>query len=193
MEYGEKDIEKLIGRRLDDQLSEDEQLQLDRELIRSPESRRLMERSEQTDHMASSALREALDGGPVAIDLEGLPAQQGPSPARTGTWMWRLIPGAMAAAMLALVFSRFPLAPAPSERPRANGHQPIHSVVPDSPYRFGVGNDVPMRRVSTRPSVKRASGRDVLGVIGEDGNIYWIEVDRSRTIRRPNAGPKVEF
>ena len=43
-----------------------------------------------------------------------------------------------------------------------------------------------MRSVSTQaPAVRRSTGRDLIGVIGEDGNWYWIEVERSRTIRVP--------
>jgi hypothetical protein len=37
----------------------------------------------------------------------------------------------------------------------------------------------------TVPRVRRHTGRDVLGVVGDDGNIYWIEVDRTRTVRQP--------
>ncbi len=40
--------------------------------------------------------------------------------------------------------------------------------------------------------IRRVTGREVLGVVGEDGNIYWIEVDRIRTIRRPIAGSAAE-
>ncbi len=37
--------------------------------------------------------------------------------------------------------------------------------------------------------VQRDRGRETIGVLGEDGNIYWIEVDRTRTVRK--AAPQV--
>lgn len=52
-----------------------------------------------------------------------------------------------------------------------------------------------MRTVGTNPGdtrIRRITGREVLGVVGEDGNIYWIEVDRILTIRRPIAGTAAE-
>ena len=45
-----------------------------------------------------------------------------------------------------------------------------------------------MRDVSTSPfgqRIKRDTGREVFGVVGDDGNVYWIQVDRIRTMRRP--------
>ena len=42
-----------------------------------------------------------------------------------------------------------------------------------------------MRPVSTMPRMRSDTGREVIGVVGEDGNLYWIEVDRTRTIRVP--------
>ena len=35
------------------------------------------------------------------------------------------------------------------------------------------------------PQIKRNTGREVFGVVGDDGNIYWIQVDRIRTMKRP--------
>ena len=41
---------------------------------------------------------------------------------------------------------------------------------------------------TTAPRIHREKGRDVMGVIGDNGNIYWIEVDRIQTIRWPGSG-----
>jgi hypothetical protein len=43
--------------------------------------------------------------------------------------------------------------------------------------------------VSDRPSrVQRRTLRDYTGVIGADGRLYLIEVDRTRTLRRAGGG-----
>ena len=34
------------------------------------------------------------------------------------------------------------------------------------------------------------AGRDIYGVMGEDGSIYWIEVDRMRTLRKPKQAAR---
>ena len=50
--------------------------------------------------------------------------------------------------------------------------------------RTGINPDL-MRTIGT---TRRSTGRNVLGIIGDDGNVYFIEVDRTRTIRLPDAG-----
>jgi len=53
-------VERLINRRLDGELTEDESLELDRQLIRSPEARALVEEYERAGALAGDALRAAL-------------------------------------------------------------------------------------------------------------------------------------
>jgi hypothetical protein len=60
------------------------------------------------------------------------------------------------------------------------------------PAEFGPLTDAPADGMyrpvsSTLPSVQRATGRDLVGVVGEDGNVYWIEVERTRTVRLPHG------
>lgn len=41
-----------------------------------------------------------------------------------------------------------------------------------------------MRNVGTSgPKTWRDTGRETFGVVGDDGNIYWIGVDRTRTAK----------
>lgn len=56
-------IEQLINRRLDGALTEDESLELDRELIRSPETRRAFEDSQRIDVLTCETLNALLDAG----------------------------------------------------------------------------------------------------------------------------------
>ena len=34
------------------------------------------------------------------------------------------------------------------------------------------------------PTYRRSTGREYMGIVGEDGNIYWIEIERTRTLER---------
>ena len=191
-----EDIEKLIVRRLDGELSEDEQLELDRELIRNPAAQRLMEEYKRIDDLAAAALDHALGDDPVSLDPADLPVRQaGRKPAGairqrrqasnlTYASRW-LVPGAAAAALLAILVARFPLTPPPdsslSERERMAGRD-----LTLSPERVSPPKDI-TRNAGTGapPGFRRDTGREIIGVVGEDGNIYWIEVERVRTIKRP--------
>jgi hypothetical protein len=42
--------------------------------------------------------------------------------------------------------------------------------------------------MNDRPRIKRSAGRDAFGIMGDDGNIYWIEVDRIWTLKKARPG-----
>lgn len=183
-------IDKLISRSLDGELTDEEQLELNRELIRNPEANRIMEMSRRIDSMASDALLMEVGTMDSPISLDTLPPQE--KNRRAGQWgrgRW-LIPGAMAAAVAAfflaqpdtsLIHPRQPLdSLANAPLVESQGMNPV--VTPVSSR--GSSPDL-MRRVGTGPRITRDTGREVFGVVGDDGNIYWIEVDRSVTFRRP--------
>lgn len=183
-------IDKLISRSLDGEITDEEQLELNRELIRNPEANRIMEMSRRIDLMASDALLREVGTMDSPISLDTLPPQE--KNRRAGQWgrgRW-LIPGAMAAAVAAfflaqpdtsLIHTRQPLdSRANVPLVESQGMNPV--VTPVSSR--GSSPDL-MRRVGTGPRITRDTGREIFGVVGDDGNIYWIEVDRSVTFRRP--------
>jgi len=182
------DYERLIVRRLDGEISADESLELSRELLRNPDLRRMAEEYEQADALAATALRSSVAGDDIDSYRERI------QPARTaapGYWRphrgWLLIPGAIAAALLALWVPRPDWQAGTGERGIAQ-----HSTL-DPEWqvpRPGIERSNPvdsslMRTVGT--TTKRDRGRELLGVIADDGNIYWIEVDRKRTLRVPSG------
>jgi hypothetical protein len=190
----DKDIEKLIVRGLDSELSEDEQLALDRELIRNPEARRLMDEYRRIDEVTAAVLHDALGGNRMPLDPDTLPSRAGSPPIRRYHRGWWLVPGAVAAALLAVVVGlrppqvRFPVtapfsSPVPYVRGPGSVQTPPIITSRSGPREF-------MRTVGNHPMprVKRSTGRDVFGVMGEDGNIYWIEVDRVWTLRQARPG-----
>lgn len=189
----DKDIERLIVRWLDQELSEEEKLQLDRELIRNPEAHRLMEEYQRIDELAATAIGHALGKDRMPLDLDTLPARANPTPLRGRHRGWWLIPGAIAAALLAIVTARFPATPPSQPQVAEITRTTPTNVAPALPY--APRSAGLMRTIGTNPGenrIRRVTGREVLGVVGEDGNIYWIEVDRIRTITRPSAGSAAE-
>ena len=179
------DLETLIVRHLDSELSEEEELELNRELIRNPDARQLLDDYKRADELAVAALNRAIpDEGtlkPTALTTAPI------RPRRAGYYRaWWVIPGAIAAAILALVI------PHPSVDPDSKGPITITERLQSPPEeitgsRPNSAQEI-MRDVSTSPfgqRIKRDTGREVFGVVGDDGNVYWIQVDRIRTMKRP--------
>ena len=94
-----------------------------------------------------------------------------------------LVSGAIAAAVLAIVIPRS------ASLPLEKGGGIVEQAAPrDFPEARELQNQDMMHSVAnglSRPSVQRRTGRDLIGVIGDDGNLYWIEVERTRTVRFP--------
>jgi hypothetical protein len=100
-------LERLMVRSLDGALSEDDELALNRELIRNPEARRLMAAFRTVDELSVAALDEVTAGETPVFDARTW-ARAGSSRrlVRQGrTWFW-LVSGAIAAALLAMVVPR---------------------------------------------------------------------------------------
>ncbi len=185
-------IELLINRSLDGALSDDEELTLNRELIRNPDARLLMDQLRDNDQAAALAMKETLGEAGVSFDVASLPERERAVGGRVSAWSRWLAPGAVAAALLGFAFAQLPFGTPvlhPSVAGNSSQTQPIAGVQPGVRHIDTVRP--PMLNVGTgRPKVNRNTGVDVFGVMGDDGNIYWIEVDRVRTVRRPaRSGP----
>jgi len=180
-------LERLIVRSLDGALSEDDELALNRELIRNPEARRLMTAYRAVDEWSIAALENVAAGTPPSFDaLAWTRAGSSGQPTGRGRrWFW-LAPGAIAAALLAMVVSRSgPTNVQPVPLTRTQSAQTFRGV-PGSP--FMDGQEDLMRTVRSTPAIHRNTGRDIIGVVGDDGNLYWIEVERTRTVTLPAGG-----
>lgn len=177
-------LERLMIRSLDGALSEDDELSLNRELIRNPEARRLMAAYRAVDELSAAALNEVTNGETPVFDA--LTWTRAVTSKRRGrqvrTWFW-LAPGAIAAALLAMIVPR--LTPTNVERPlgvRSPSTSTFDGVL-GSP--FTGGQQDLMHSVRTTPAIHRNTGREIIGVVGDDGNLYWIEVERTRTVTLP--------
>ena len=186
-----RDIDELIVRQLDGELPEDKQLALNRELMRDPEARRLMEDYRRIDALSSEALERAMGKGEVEFDPVALTASRNRGRALRIHRGWWLVSGAVAAALLALIIPRSTM-----DWGEGAKQTVVHTTAPDAPpiVREDPLFDrryAPMRTVgSGAPArLRRDTGREVIGVLGDDGNIYWIEIDRTRIYKRPLRQP----
>jgi anti-sigma factor RsiW len=182
-----ENIERLVVRSLDGALTPDEAHELNRALIRDPEARRLCDEYRAVDRLAGGLLGETRTGHQV--DLEAIFAAPigATHSSRRASWRfhrgWLMIPGAIAAGILAMILPQPALTPTgPPSRPAMTLRTAPSAV---SQGVWPVHENGMMRPVSTMPRVRSDTGREVIGVVGEDGNLYWIEVDRTRTICVP--------
>jgi anti-sigma factor RsiW len=187
----ENNIERLIVRALDGEINEDDQLALNRELIRNPDARRLMEEYRHIDEMTALALGETLNNDPLPLDVADLPDQRAiqDSP-RNIHRTWWLAVGAVAAGLLAAVSARY-FVSAPAQSIVANNTAQasrVQHIPPLSPSYHPQDDVVRNAGMNNKPRIKRSAGRDAFGVMGDDGNIYWIEVDRVWTLKKARPG-----
>lgn len=206
----EERIEVLINRRLDGTLTGDEHLELDRALIRSPEHRRMLEVSQRIDALCSDALGRELSctaaghsGDFVPLDRVGI--------RRRVRWWWT-VPGALAACLGLMVVTGVVSVPGGNDLSPPVGGGSIVARPPLGPAfdgngvgRVFRGSGVPvMSRVAGgREGFRRVrAGLDVLdrrrdsnvyGIVGQDGRIYLIELERTRMYRYPRAGSKIRL
>ncbi len=196
MKASKTNLETLISKRLDGLLDENDQLVLDRELIRDPQARQMMDAYREADGLAARALDEVVADRSDAIDpqawIDGVSQQRGASPVHRGWW---LVPGSIAAGLLAILVNSLTVAPPPSSSIQmARGPQVTHVTKPQPT----MGRVVPisaqprqgdvMRNASMAPQqkIRRDTSHNSYGIMGREGVLYWIEVDRMRTIKRPN-------
>lgn len=197
MSEPQEHIEKLIARKLDGMLTEDEALELDRILIRSPEARQMYEEYRRIDDLAAQSLASLFPEGEMA-DIGGVPSIPWPAdePARRPRSyhkVWWTLTGLAAACLAALLYLN-PSPPGPT-----NGKSNTGNLVANThPATGGAGlggaktgfeQRAPVVPVGFSGGVTdRHVDREWIGVRGNDGNIYWLEVTRTRTSKRPGGG-----
>jgi hypothetical protein len=181
MEKDLNNIEHWINRALDAELIADIEHELNRTLIRDPEMMQLRDDYQKIDALAASALDSIRCGAEVDLHavFEAAPISVVTVPFRPHRG-WLMIPGAIAAALLAMVIPH-PDYREQSTTPLVSDGRDLFPIAPSSSWD---GSDL-ARPVSTAPRVRSQTGRDVIGVVGDDGNLYWIEVEKKRTVRWP--------
>ena len=194
--------ERLITRRLDGELTEDESLDLDKRLIRSPEARQAFEESQRIDMLAVETLHTLLnrkttttiDGAATGTTNRPFaPSRSG----RAGRWSTRRwLDGAIgiAAAVLLIlvgveVFSTGGLQPLPAPAPESSmkfagpGSKPLVSdpSVPSPPLRVVEGPAVTEVIAGPRREQEHID-QDIIGVVDpETQSVYLLEIQTSRS------------
>ncbi len=182
-----KDIERLIVRSLDGALSADEELELNREILRNPQAHRLLEDYRRIDEFSSAVLDRVVPAKETVVVPATSDRRREPRRAGRSHPVWWLLPGAMAAALAAAVVYGPGVIPPPGRESTDESWKKLSETPPAHTFTNGINGAAQHRVSDTTPRrrVTRDIYRDVFGVVGEDGNIYWIEVDRTRTIKRP--------
>jgi anti-sigma factor RsiW len=177
-------IERLIVRRLDGELTPDEQLELDRALLKCPEARALLEEYERIDGLASVAVASVVADNQEAA--ASVPVRHR-HPARGYSRAWWALPAAVAAAIALVVTFGVPDANGPQfvEQPPGAPVESDQPTVTPVPTPEGIG---PVQHAAYGSSVDRDTDTTAYYIVGPDGNIYVLEQQRVRTARSPNAG-----
>ncbi|NOT00304.1 MAG: hypothetical protein HOP29_06715 [Phycisphaerales bacterium] len=195
-------IEQLITRRLDGALTDDESLELDRALIRSPEYRHMFELSERIDVLCADALAEQVGtSADESAAVWTLRTRSGRGLA--GRWVWWLMPAAAAACVGWMMWTgAVDVRPGSGGIPlvQTNGARGGVELVagPARPETknamrpaFGTDGSRPasgIQQASTGiPSMSRMRDSNVYGIVGGEDRILLIEVDRIRTLQRSPA------
>ena len=186
-------------RRVHGELSDKESLELDREMIRDPRLREWLDQYTAVDSLASAALVGFLACKPTAQPIcEGmkdggnLAASSGLRQRFTRSrWMTPIaIAASVAVAMIIPVGSELEPERDSGQGRRIVGNLPLLQPALSRPEVGDLSNGAPMLRTVARPRLtQRSTVRDVLGVMGADGQtIYFIEIDRTRTTQVSGGG-----
>jgi anti-sigma factor RsiW len=189
-------LERLISRHLDGELTPDEELELNRAIIRDPQAHQVLEDYKRIDSLSGAVLDHALTA-PCDFDVDALAPAAVPLPKKAHSPVWWLIPSAIAAAFVVMILTQNPSPSgtvADGSRPAAIQENPGTLLPSPSTAEFGGS---PVQQVSTGAApmrrVRYDTVRDLTGVIGDDGRIYWFEVDRTRKVKRNPQNSNVQL
>ena len=195
--YDPEQFELLITRHLDGRLSAGEELEFQRLLIRAPEARRALEAYERLDAAAGEALREALPVAEPTFDpVELVRTRRSTAAHRHYHRAWWLLPTAAAACLLlALTTQTFQQVESPNAPPTDHlvkgpdtSPEPF-KVLPAQagPERFDSRSNVMPAAAAAPRRTLRHTDRQLIAIEGEDGQVYWLELDKTRTLRGQSA------
>ncbi|MCB9850552.1 MAG: hypothetical protein H6817_07590 [Phycisphaerales bacterium] len=209
MTHVNEQLERLISRRLDGELTADEQLELDRELLRNPAARQMLEQYAAIDTLAAEVLRDcaARRQAPrlVVPAPESQPAASRPAAHHRGG-RWMLVGSALAACLALVVFLQTPPArdanlqsPTPvSNNSLANNVKHTgnsHAMIPTVGTN-PIGSNPAMQTLQPSEGgiwtvsaqspreLDRVTQRNRLLITDKSGNLYLIDVDHVREVER---------
>ncbi|HNQ21701.1 MAG TPA: hypothetical protein PKK06_01255 [Phycisphaerae bacterium] len=185
------ELERLISRHLDGRLTAEEELALQRVILRDPEARRLFEQSVRIDALAGEVLRDDAAGTGLSFDPLALATVRDATKRPRYRRTWWLVPAALAACLAGAILLRpawGPTTPQPVGPLQLvdTGREPFSAVTTPGtePGQMPAGDEYGLRQAALTPRrVVRDTTRDWIGVEAEDGSVYWIALDQVRTVR----------
>jgi hypothetical protein len=193
MNHVDERTERLIVRMLDGEITSTERLELDRELIRSPQARALLESYQTIDAASVEVIGRVIgkrdQGHSELVVSSGQPVSVQP---RRSNWM--LYASALAACLAFAIFLGTPTSqqngasppPAVAQNTDRQSHQDLALPPPGSAFPQGNGQLTPVLH-SPGPRLDRTTDRDVIFMVGSDGRLYMVEVNRIQEIKLPGS------
>ncbi len=189
MTHVSEHIERLIVRRLDGEITAEESAELDREVLRDPEVRALLDSYVAIDALAATVLRESTERTAPRLVLP--PAERTPRVHASQRGGWMLLASALAACLAVIVYLSTPeaktLAPiaggsSPAPTHFADRTTPVIDVARAGDNGVWRAQDLPAR-------IDRTTDRNVLMVTDPQGNVYLLNLDVIREVERDgNSG-----
>jgi hypothetical protein len=182
-------LERLINRKLDGELTEDDSLELDKCLIRDPATRQSLEESERIDRLTAALLEEV-----CAVQDEVTPPSDNRTVARRRMRWFGALPAA-AAACVALFFMWPMFSPSSQDLPDSGGARaahvpadvtlPIVAPDPDPQYPAAKLASYPDRPAKLRPLREHGTRLNYYGVLDpETQKLYMLEVKHQTSTQR---------
>jgi hypothetical protein len=180
-------VELLINRKLDGLLTPDEELELSRALIRTPEYRRILESSERIDGLCAEALSRELGNAPSDVTRIVDRVMARPRREARAQLLWWSAPAAMAACLAwMIVFGN----PDTGLSPVAMTPMQIADSAPNS-ENTASENAAAKNVINNDPSMRLTNGYRPDG-FSPDGK-FWSDVPNATYKRVLDSGPSVDL
>jgi anti-sigma factor RsiW len=165
--------EQLISRRLDGEITEEESLELDKRLIRSPEARTYLEDQERINALAAESLRAALAPGDTPLPRK---LESADWPARVGLWRRYLRPATAVAAVIVVAAL---VASLPFGRSQPSAVMPLTANNDPGASRQTAPPGITIPVDSNWSGLPGAGRHEVIGVYDDDTqSLYLLEMSR---------------
>ncbi len=180
-----ENIERLIVRKLDVGLSEEDQLALDRAVLRDPEARQMLDSYAQIDRLAADALGQQF-GAIAEYEAFGQIQSRAGLPVRRYARAWWLLPAAAAAVLAAALVPRGGHVPLSGNGAALSGQNANGMLAAGEPRPQSAGSAGIEQAGTLQPALRdRSINQDVYYVVGDDGKIYLLERKHVQQLTRP--------
>lgn len=196
-------IERLIVRKLDGEISEGEQLELDRELIRSADVRALYESYCEIDDLAADVIRTSArgagDGEEMSVPVLRVRHEVVAHQPRHHKWM--VYASGLAACLALVLIWKTPgsnYQPSPTQRPQAGNvddggwggfsGNPMNAAQLNAAHRNSIlGDEIGVWNVADLPQQRldRTTDQNLILVPTDNGGYYLLRMDHVRKVRQP--------